>query len=154
MACVVIEKLIQTVRSLLSPVTGPNFKPMNKERGKVLFNVLVCSAHSSILNMEEVYFSETSVNLPHVLGRAIAQKVSRRPPTGAGRVRARFRLCGICGRQSGTGAGFLRVLQFPLPILIPPTASHSLSSSRAGTIGQLVADVPSGLILTPPQETN
>jgi hypothetical protein len=40
----------------------------------------------------------------------------------------------------------LRVLRFPLPILIPPTAPHS-SSSGAGTIGQLVADVPSGLSL-------
>jgi hypothetical protein len=28
----------------------------------------------------------------------------------------------LCG-QSGTGAGFLRVLWFPLPILIPPTGS-------------------------------
>jgi hypothetical protein len=27
--------------------------------------------------------------------------------------------------KSGTGAGFLRVLRFPLPILIPPTALHS-----------------------------
>jgi hypothetical protein len=50
-------------------------------------------------------------------------------------------------------AGFLRVLRFPLPILIPPTAPHSSSSSIARTIGQLVADVPSGLSLTPPQET-
>jgi hypothetical protein len=40
---------------------------------------------------------------------------------------------------------------FPVPILIPLTAPHS--SSGAGTIGQLVADVPSGLSLTPPQET-
>jgi hypothetical protein len=62
--------------------------------------------------------------------------------------------CGICGGQSGTGAGFLRVLRFPLPIPIPLTAPHSSSSSfDAGTIGQLVADVPSGLSLTPPQET-
>jgi hypothetical protein len=52
--------------------------------------------------------------------------------------------CGICGGQSDTGTGFLRALQFPLPILIPPAA---------GTIGQKVADVPSGLSLTPPQET-
>jgi hypothetical protein len=30
---------------------------------------------------------------------------------------------------------------------------HHHQSSGAGTIGQLVADVPSGLSLTPPQET-
>jgi hypothetical protein len=36
------------------------------------------------------------------------------------------RSCGICGAQSGTGAGFLRVFRFPLPILIPPTAPYSL----------------------------
>jgi hypothetical protein len=42
-------------------------------------------------------------------GRAIAQKLSRRLTD----LRS--------GRQSGTGAGFLRVLRFPLQILIPPT---------------------------------
>jgi hypothetical protein len=31
--------------------------------------------------------------------------VSRWRPTEAARVRARVRSCGICGRQSGTGAG-------------------------------------------------
>jgi hypothetical protein len=60
--------------------------------------------------------------------RAIAQAVSRRLPTAATRVRARVRSCGICGGQTGTGAGFLRVLQFPLPIRIPPVAPHSSSS--------------------------
>jgi hypothetical protein len=28
------------------------------------------------------------------------------------------RACGVCGRQSGIGAGFLRVLRFPMPIII------------------------------------
>jgi hypothetical protein len=46
---------------------------------------------------------------------------------------------------------FSRGLRFPLPILISPTA-HNVSSG-AGTIGQLVSDVQSGLSLNPPQET-
>jgi hypothetical protein len=61
------------------------------------------------------------------MGRAIAQTVGRRFPTAAARVRSQVRSCGICGGQSGIGAGFLR--------------------------GQTVAYVPSGLSLTPPQET-
>jgi hypothetical protein len=64
----------------------------------------------------------------YLLGHAIAQAVSRRLPTAANRVRAQVSSCGTCGGQSGTGAGFLRVLQFPLTILIPPTAPHSSSS--------------------------
>jgi hypothetical protein len=51
---------------------------------------------------------------------------------------------------------FLQVLRFPLPILIPPTAGHIIIIiiiiiRGAGTIEQLVADVPSGLSLTPSQ---
>jgi hypothetical protein len=48
-------------------------------------------------------------------------------------VRALARSYKICGLRSGTGAGFLRVLPFPLPILISPTAPHS-SSIVAGTV--------------------
>jgi hypothetical protein len=39
-------------------------------------------------------------------GRAMAQAVSRRPPTAEARVRSRLTPCGICGGQSGTGTGF------------------------------------------------
>jgi hypothetical protein len=56
----------------------------------------------------------------------------------------------ICGGQSGSGAGFLRVLRFPLPIFIPPTAPQSPSSITWGWYKRPVAAaVPSGLSLTP-----
>jgi hypothetical protein len=32
--------------------------------------------------------------------------------------------CGICGAQTITGAGSLRVLRFPTSVFIPPTAPH------------------------------
>jgi hypothetical protein len=55
-------------------------------------------------------------------GRAVAQAVSPWLPTAAARVRVRV-ACGVCGAQSGTGAGFLRVLRFP------PANHHSTSFS-------------------------
>jgi hypothetical protein len=83
-------------------------------------------------------------------GRAVAQAVSRWLPTAAARVRARVWSCGICGGQSGAGAGFLRVLRFPLPIFIPPICPQSPSSIIwAWYNRQVVAAVPSGLSLTP-----
>jgi hypothetical protein len=61
-----------------------------------------------------------SMLLTVFIGRAIAQAVSRWLPTAAARVRARVWSSGIYGGQTGAGAGFLRVLRFPLPIFIPP----------------------------------
>jgi hypothetical protein len=83
------------------------------------------------------------INCYSLRGRAIAQAVSRCLPTTAARVRARVWSSGICCGQSGAGAGFLRVLRFPLPIFIPPN-SPSSQSPGAGTIGHSVTDVPSG----------
>jgi hypothetical protein len=57
------------------------------------------------------------------IGRAVAQAVSRWLPTVAARVRVRAAR-GVYGGQSRTGAGFLRVLRFPLPI-IPPISPSS-----------------------------
>jgi hypothetical protein len=58
-------------------------------------------------------------------GRAIVQAVSHRLPTAAARVRSQVRPRGFRGGRSGTGAGVLRGLWFPLPILIPPNAPYS-----------------------------
>jgi hypothetical protein len=91
-----------------------------------------------------IMFSKSSV------GRAIAQAVSRWLPIAAAQVRARVWSCGICGGQSGAGAGFLQVLRFPLPIFIPPIAPQSPSSIMWGLSNRPeVAAVPSGLSPTP-----
>jgi hypothetical protein len=89
-------------------------------------------------------------------GRAIAQAVSRRLPTAAARVRARSGRVGFLVNKVAWGRVFPSTW-VSLPILISPTAPHSSSSSSllfsgTGTIGQLVADVPSGLSLTQPQQ--
>jgi hypothetical protein len=65
--------------------------------------------------------------LTRMVGRAIAQAVSRCLPTASALVRARFWSCGVCGGKSGAGAGFLRVLRFPLPVFVPPIAPQSSS---------------------------
>jgi hypothetical protein len=63
----------------------------------------------------------------HNLGRAVAQAVSNRIATTAARVLAQVTSCGIYGGRSGTGAGFLLVFRFQLPIF-PPTTPYSSSS--------------------------
>jgi hypothetical protein len=86
-----------------------------------------------------------------VLGRAVAQAVRRWLPTAAVRVRVRA-ACGVCGGQRGTGAGFLRVFHFPLPII--PPISPSSESPGAGTIGHLWLQCRVGPIGFHPHHTN
>jgi hypothetical protein len=74
---------------------------------------------------------------------SVARAVSRWLPTAAVRVRARVWSSWICGGQCGAGAGFLLVIRFPLPIFIPPN-SPSSQSPGARSIGQQMADLPSG----------
>jgi hypothetical protein len=83
-----------------------------------LFNRALPTAHFSV-DSEQTLFGIK----PYCVGRAVAQAVSRWLPTAAACVRVRA-ACGVCGGQSGTGAGFFRVLRFPLPI-IPPISPSS-----------------------------
>jgi alpha-glucuronidase len=88
------------------------------------------------------WLSYLSISLNrHVVTTAFPFTAARAPPQVSS--------CGICGGQSDTGAGFLRLLLFFHRLL----HTHHLSSG-AGTIGQLVTDVPSGLSLTPPPPKN
>jgi hypothetical protein len=83
----------------------------------------------TLLQLRTLYQNIRSSNVLNK-GRALAQAVSFLLLTAAGRFRAQVKSCGVCSGQSSTGAGFLRVLRFPLPVLIPPNAPHSLSIIR------------------------
>jgi hypothetical protein len=71
--------------------------------------------------------TENLLRIIRVIVRAMAQAVSRWPLIAEARVRARVDPCGICGGQSGTGAGFLRVLRIPPANIIPPLLHIHLS---------------------------
>jgi hypothetical protein len=64
------------------------------------------------------------------MGRAMAHVASRLPLTAEARVRARANPCGICGGQSGSGTGFLRVLRFS-----PVSISFHLRSPNSYHLG-------------------
>jgi hypothetical protein len=98
----------------------------------------------------------TGIALPlpisYKVGRAIAQAVSRWLPTAAARVRAQVRSCGICGGQSGTGAGFVPSTS------VSPANPHSTNWSIIIYHPGLVQKANSGrrtkwLSLTPLRET-
>jgi hypothetical protein len=82
---------------------------------------VTCFLESSVILYITVW-NKTKFN--HVLYRAIAQAIIHWLLTAGARVRARVWSSGICGGQSGAGAGFLRVLRSPLPIFIPPILHH------------------------------
>jgi hypothetical protein len=64
-------------------------------------------------------------------------------------VRVRFRAaCGVCGGQNGIGAGFLEYFGFPCQSSFHQFLHHH-NHPGLGTIGLLVAAVPSGPNWTP-----
>jgi hypothetical protein len=88
----------------------------------------------NIFNSLKVLLKYFKMPLIIYIGRAIAEAVSRWLPTLAARVQSRVWSSGICGGQSGVGAGYLRVLRFPLPFIPPNSASSQSPGAR--TIGQ------------------
>jgi hypothetical protein len=74
-------------------------------------------------------------------------------PTVAAQVRAQVKSCKICGEKMALGQALYEYFGFPYQFSFYRRLHfHRHPSSGAGTIGQLVADIPSGLSLTPPRE--
>jgi hypothetical protein len=99
-----------------------NSKPYSKIHKSFCFYGF-CSSLKCNFIFTGNFMALQQLRLHSIQGRAVAQAVSRWLPTSAARVRFRA-ACGVCGGQSSTGAGFLRVLRFPLPI-IPPISPSS-----------------------------
>jgi hypothetical protein len=94
-------------------------------------NIKICKFFSS-LSTYNTRGRDGQTDIMFVLFMCTAQSthvtmISLWLPTAAARVRSRVWLSGICGGQRGAGAGFLRVLRFPLPIFIASTAPQSPS---------------------------
>jgi uncharacterized membrane protein len=84
------------------------------------------------------------------MGRAIAQAVIRRLPTAAARFDPESGHVGFVVDGVGLGQVFSEYFGFPCQFLFHQLLhNHHHLSSGAGTIGQTVAAVPSGLSLTP-----
>jgi hypothetical protein len=104
----IVDKYLSTLR--VGGWVGPRDIGSSDCEGKCLYACLESNQDSLALSLLNI-------------GRAAAQAVSRWLPTAAALVLVRV-ACGACG-QSGTAAGFLRVLRFPLPIIIPPISPSS-----------------------------
>jgi hypothetical protein len=90
--------------------------------------------------MEVHQFLEQQSN--YKLGRV----VSCRLPTAVAQVRIQVRSYGICGGQSGTGGQvFSEYFSFPCHSFHQLLHTHHHPPSGAGTVGQIEADIPSGL---------
>jgi hypothetical protein len=102
-----------------------------------------------VIRLSRIKVIKMIFNCSVYIRRDIAQAVSRWLPISVIRVRGRSGSDGICGGQTGAGAGFLRVIRFPLPILVPRN-SLSSQSPGAGTISQKWPTCQVGPVWTPP----
>jgi hypothetical protein len=119
--------ICQERQDLFNEISSPRCEVQLNDYPQGFIDSVINSKGSSRLNKEQKPLG--SMYISHVMAAPY-----RWLPTAAARVQSRVWSSGICGGQSGAGAGFLRVLRFPLPF-IPPN-SPSSQSPGAGTIGQ------------------
>jgi hypothetical protein len=98
-------------------------------------------------SISSYYITQLSLHLGH----AIAQAVSRRLPG----FELRPGHVGFVVDKVALGQVFSEYFGFPCQFSFQRLLhTHHHVSCVAGTVGQIMIDVPSGLSLTPPQETN
>jgi hypothetical protein len=97
--------------------------------------------------------SKHSTNINHNNGCAVTQAVSCQPTVADGFMCVSGHVGSVVAKVA-LGQFFCKYLSFPCNSYrrLLHTHHHTHPSSRAGTKGQIVADVPSGLSLIPPQE--
>jgi hypothetical protein len=143
------------IATILPPPCGrSNWVPVSNQKPIAITVVLVVfHSNKELLSVQIL----STLNLTHVtsnFGSSIAQAVSRRLPKSRPGFESRSRDVRsvvdkvTLGQVLSEYFGFL--CQFSLHRLLH---IHHHLSSMVGTIGQLIADVPSGLSLTPHQET-
>jgi hypothetical protein len=115
---------------------------MNSELKKYLEGSDRCVIEIISLEIFLEALKKTIIDLSHD-GRDIAQADNRCLPTSAARVCAQSVHVGFVVDGVTLGQIFCKYFRFSLPIIFPPISPLSYSPG-AGTIGQLVADVPSG----------
>jgi hypothetical protein len=108
---------------------------------KVLVVVECCKTQKqiSISDTRTLTWGKTRAESCIWKGRAVVPAVSHRLPTAEARFRSQLRSYGICDGKCVTGAGFSRVLLFPLPV-IPPIAPHSSLSIILGWYSRPYSD--------------
>jgi hypothetical protein len=109
---------------------------------------MTCSETSSrVFDTGAVYLIHTHLELLLKLGMYHSSG-SYWLRTPEAQVQAWARSCEICDGQSGTGSPFSSSTS------VPPAHHSTNCSAGAVTVAQIVARVPSGLGLTPPQKTS
>jgi hypothetical protein len=101
-----VQKETGTIKHYVQKETGTVKHYVQKETGTVKHYVQKETGQA--FHFGEITRLAELCSVTFILGRAMAQAVSRQPLTAEARLRSRVGPCGICGGQSGSGTGFSR----------------------------------------------
>jgi hypothetical protein len=128
-------------------------KARTEEGNKIYATACMARSEMSIGHKQSHERCTCEWKLNNYVGSVTAQLVCSRLPTTAAQIRSQVKSRGICGGRSGIRQVLSEYFNFPCQFSFHHLFhTHHRLSSWAGTTGQIAADVPSGLNLSPPQE--